>query len=236
LQSWKLGPSIISRVRREAADHRHTDGQVSPRQWQTFRASTGGRHGKSATAIQGNRFFISTSPATKPRRCTGYEITRPQAHMLRLILHFQIRTPEIFSRERIHYLILSLADNRVAKASPPLHPQSPGVRPSPFRFDVASLAPQTRYGVWMVQCEINPMVTSKKKRTIGEPAYQYFKEVEGRFSRFLKEALEYGGATTPQVEYVGLHNRATGNDLDSGKESRYLEKSRFEFFNRIGRY
>jgi hypothetical protein len=48
----------------------------------------------------------------------------------------------------------------------------------------------------------------------------------------LKNSLsgEKGG----RVENVGLHNRATFNDLDSGKESPHtLKKSRFEFFNRI---
>lgn len=47
----------------------------------------------------------------------------------------------------------------------------------------------------MAQCEIKPKGISKKKRTIGTPAVQYFKEVEGRFIHLLKKNPEEGGAT-----------------------------------------
>lgn len=66
---------------------------------------------------------------------------------------------------------------------------------SPYRVDVASFGLETRYGVWMAQCEIRRKGISKKKRTIGMPAFQYFKEVEGRFTHLLKKNPEEGGAT-----------------------------------------
>ncbi len=67
---------------------------------------------------------------------------------------------------------------------------------SPYRVDVVSFGLETRYGVWMSQCEIKPKGISKKKRTIGTPAFQYFKEVEGRFTHLLKKSpKEEGGAT-----------------------------------------
>ena len=37
---------------------------------------------------------------------------------------------------------------------------------SPYRVDVVSFGLETRYGVWMSQCEIKPKGISKKKRTI----------------------------------------------------------------------
>jgi hypothetical protein len=61
---------------------------------------------------------------------------------------------------------------------------------SPYRVDVASFALETRYGVWMAQCEIKLKGLSKKKRTFSAPNFQYFKEVEGRFSHFLKVTPE----------------------------------------------
>ena len=67
---------------------------------------------------------------------------------------------------------------------------------SPYRVDVASFGLETRYGVWMAQCEIKPKGISKKKRTIGAPAFQYFKQVEGRFSHFLKARPEEDGPAT----------------------------------------
>lgn len=67
---------------------------------------------------------------------------------------------------------------------------------SPFRVDVASFGLETRYGVWMAQCEIKPKGISKKKRTIGPPAFQHFTEIEGRFSHFLKERNPEEGAST----------------------------------------
>ena len=66
---------------------------------------------------------------------------------------------------------------------------------SPYRVDVASFGLETRYGVWMSQCEIKPKGISKKKRTIGAPAFQYFKEVDGRFTHLLKKNTEEGGST-----------------------------------------
>ena len=52
------------------------------------------------------------------------------------------------------------------------------------------------YGVWMSQCEIKPKGISKKKRTIGTPVFQYFKEVEGRFTHLLKQQQEENGGVT----------------------------------------
>ena len=67
---------------------------------------------------------------------------------------------------------------------------------SPYRVDVVSFGLETRYGVWMSQCEIKPKGISKKKRTIATPAFQYFKEVAGRFTHLLKKSPdEEGGAT-----------------------------------------
>ena len=67
---------------------------------------------------------------------------------------------------------------------------------SPYRVDVVSFGLETRYGVWMSQCEIKPKGISKKKRTIGTPTFQYFKEVAGRFTHLLKKnPEEEGGAT-----------------------------------------
>ena len=48
----------------------------------------------------------------------------------------------------------------------------------------------------MSQCEIKPKGISKKKRTIGTPAFQYFKEVEGRFTHLLKKNTEEEGGAT----------------------------------------
>lgn len=67
---------------------------------------------------------------------------------------------------------------------------------SPYRVDVASFGLETRYGVWMAQCEIKPKGISKKKRTIGPPVFQHFTEIEGRFSHFLKESNSEEGAST----------------------------------------
>jgi hypothetical protein len=67
---------------------------------------------------------------------------------------------------------------------------------SPYRVDVVSLGLETCYGVWMSQCEIKPKGISKKKRTIGAPVFQYFKEVEGRFTHLLKKSPEEEGGTT----------------------------------------
>ena len=67
---------------------------------------------------------------------------------------------------------------------------------SPFRVDVASFGLETRYGVWMAQCEIKPKGISKKKRTIGVPVFQHFTEVEGRFSHFLRASSSEDGAST----------------------------------------
>jgi len=67
---------------------------------------------------------------------------------------------------------------------------------SPYRVDVATFGLETRYGVWMAECEIKPKGISRKKRTIGAPAFQYFKEVEGRFSHFLKKNPEEEGGST----------------------------------------
>ena len=66
----------------------------------------------------------------------------------------------------------------------------------PFRVDTASFILETRYGVWVAQCEIRLKGLSKKKRTIGEPEFTFFKEVEGRFSRFLPQPTSADGPAT----------------------------------------
>lgn len=66
---------------------------------------------------------------------------------------------------------------------------------SPYRLDVVSFALETRYGVWMAQCEIKPKGISKRKRTIDPPKFQFFTEVEGRFSHFLKASSNNEGKT-----------------------------------------
>ena len=67
---------------------------------------------------------------------------------------------------------------------------------SPFRVDMASFVLETRYGVWAAQCEIRAKGLSKKKRTIGAPEFTFFKEVEGRFSRFLPQPTSADGPAT----------------------------------------
>jgi hypothetical protein len=64
---------------------------------------------------------------------------------------------------------------------------------SPYRVDTASFALETRHGVWVAQCEIRPKGISKKKRTIGQPEFRFFTEVEGRFSHLLEPADDAGG-------------------------------------------
>lgn len=63
---------------------------------------------------------------------------------------------------------------------------------SPYAIDVASFGLETRYGVWMAQCEIKPKGISKKKKTIGQPQFQFFTEVEGRFSHLLPKSGDAG--------------------------------------------
>jgi hypothetical protein len=58
---------------------------------------------------------------------------------------------------------------------------------------MASFMLETRYGVWVAQCEIRLKGLSKKKRTISEPEFTFLKEVEGRFSRFLPQQSSADG-------------------------------------------
>jgi hypothetical protein len=67
---------------------------------------------------------------------------------------------------------------------------------SPYRVDIVSFGLETRYGVWMSQCEIKQKGISKKKRTIGTPAFRFLREVEGRFTHLLKERPEEEGGAT----------------------------------------
>lgn len=67
---------------------------------------------------------------------------------------------------------------------------------SPYAIDVASFGLETRYGLWMAQCEIKPKGISKKKKTIGQPQFQFFKEVEGRFSHLLPKKDDTEGGST----------------------------------------
>jgi len=56
---------------------------------------------------------------------------------------------------------------------------------SPYAVDVVSMALETRYGIWMAEVPIKPKGISKKKRTIGTPAFRHFTEFEGRFVNLL---------------------------------------------------
>lgn len=52
---------------------------------------------------------------------------------------------------------------------------------SPFRVDVASFALETRHGLWLTQVPIEPHDSSSSARTFGEPHFQHFTDVQGRF-------------------------------------------------------
>lgn len=67
---------------------------------------------------------------------------------------------------------------------------------SPYRVDMASFILETRYGVWAAQSPIRAKGLSKKKRTIGDPEFTFFREVEGRFSRFLAPPTGSDGPAT----------------------------------------
>ena len=47
------------------------------------------------------------------------------------------------------------------------------------------MALETRHGVWMAEVPIKPKGVSKKKRTIGQPEFRHFTEVQGRFVNLL---------------------------------------------------
>jgi hypothetical protein len=52
---------------------------------------------------------------------------------------------------------------------------------SPYRIDLATFSLKTRHGLWVAQATVKPKGVSKKKRTFGEPEFQHFTEVKGRF-------------------------------------------------------
>lgn len=58
---------------------------------------------------------------------------------------------------------------------------------SPYAIDVVSMALETCHGVWVAQMPVKPKGASKKKRTFGEPVFQWFTEVEGRFVNLLPQ-------------------------------------------------
>ena len=53
--------------------------------------------------------------------------------------------------------------------------------PESWRIDVVNFSLETRHGVWTAQTPIKQKGLSKKKRTIGEPEFKLFTEVQGRF-------------------------------------------------------
>ena len=56
---------------------------------------------------------------------------------------------------------------------------------SPYAIDIASFTLETRYGTWVAQCPIKPLGHSKKKKTIAEPEFRLFTEIQGRFTDLL---------------------------------------------------
>lgn len=56
---------------------------------------------------------------------------------------------------------------------------------SPYAVDIVSMSLETRHGVWLAEASIKPKGVSKKKRTIGTPEFQLFKEAQGRFVHLL---------------------------------------------------
>ena len=56
---------------------------------------------------------------------------------------------------------------------------------SPYRIDVVSLTLETRHGVWFAQMPVKPKGVSKKKKTFGEPEFQLFTDMQGRFADLL---------------------------------------------------
>ncbi len=64
----------------------------------------------------------------------------------------------------------------------------------PHRLDVASFMLETRHGVWMAQCTIQPLPPSKKRRTIMPVQFVYGNGMQGRFANLLpaKDGLTPG--------------------------------------------
>jgi hypothetical protein len=67
---------------------------------------------------------------------------------------------------------------------------------SPYAVDVVSLVVETRHGVWVAQVPVRAKGYSKKKRTFGEPVFQLFTEVGGRFVDLLPKHGDEDGPTT----------------------------------------
>ena len=52
---------------------------------------------------------------------------------------------------------------------------------SPYHIDLVTFSLETRHGLWLAQAAVKSKRVSKKKRTFGEPKFQHFTEVRGRF-------------------------------------------------------
>jgi hypothetical protein len=72
------------------------------------------------------------------------------------------------------------------------------VSASPWRVDVVAFSLETRHGLWFAQAPITRKGHSKKKRTLGEVAFRYFAEVEGRLAGLLPRA-DTRGAAEPRL-------------------------------------
>ena len=70
---------------------------------------------------------------------------------------------------------------------------------SPYRIDVVSLTLETRHGVWFAQMPVKPKGVSKRKKTFGEPEFQLFTDIQGRFADLLPVKDEDASAA------AGLH-------------------------------
>ena len=69
---------------------------------------------------------------------------------------------------------------------------------SPDALDLVSFSLETRRGSWVAQAPIKPKGISKRKKTFGEPHFQFFSETEGRFAELLPQKVD-GGARGARV-------------------------------------
>jgi hypothetical protein len=59
---------------------------------------------------------------------------------------------------------------------------------SPYRIDAIAFNLETRHGMWCAQVPVKPKGVSKRKKTFGEPQFQLFDGVQGRFANLLPVA------------------------------------------------
>ena len=83
----------------------------------------------------------------------------------------------------------SLRPDKIRKADEILDKYG-SIGASPYAIDIVSFTLETRYGTWVAQCPIRPLGFSKKKKTIANPEFRLFKELQGRFTDLLPEAGE----------------------------------------------